>query len=107
NFQQSLSFSAYMFNSPLSHEEASLLGAIIRQSETATDTYALLRQLKVTEPRRTFILPGDSSIDEFEMQQLLDTLSTKHLIRTDKSNTLGVNTYVQPTLSGLLRLKSR
>lgn len=107
NFQQSLSFNSYMHSVPLSDDEAMLLGAIIRQSQIATSTYALLKQLKVTEPESTFTLPPDSQIDEYDMQRLIDSLSSKHFVWTDKSNLLGPNTYVQPTISGILRMDSK
>ncbi len=107
NFQQSLSFNNFMFNVSLYKEESVLLEAIIHQSEKSSSTYALLRQLKVMAPECTFIWPLENPLQGVARQKLLDSLSTKHFIRTDKSNTLGLNIYVRPTLGGLLRMKTK
>lgn len=107
NFQQGLSFRAYMFNAPLSDDEAMVLQAVIRQSQKSTEHYALVRELKVTEPENTFFLPADSQLDEVDLQHILESLAAKRLIWTDKASFLGLHTYILPTLSGLLRIKAK
>jgi len=107
NFQQGLSFRAYMFSAPLTGDEATVLEAVIHQSEKSTEHYALLRELKVTKPDNTFALPPDSPLDEVDLQHILESLATKRLILTDKASFLGLHTYILPTLSGLLRIRAK